>query len=67
MRFHFMGASLCGECLFICFPSQIPLPSKPYWYLLFGASEDEIKEICVTTLRLYARKKVSVANFLPYL
>lgn len=38
---------------------QIPLPSKPQWYLLFGATEDEIKEVCVTTLRLYTRKKVS--------
>lgn len=37
---------------------QIPLPSRPQWYLLFGASEDEIKDICITTLRLYTRKKV---------
>lgn len=37
---------------------QVPLPSKPHWYLLFGATEEEIKEICITTLRLYTRKKV---------
>lgn len=39
---------------------QIPLPSKPHWYLLFGPTEDDIKEVCVTTLRLYTRKKVSL-------
>lgn len=43
--------------------SQIPLPSRPHWYLLFGASEEEIKEICITTLRLYTRKKVVVVFF----
>lgn len=39
--------------------AKIPLPSRPYWYLLFGATEEEIKDICITTLRLYSRKKVS--------
>ncbi len=38
--------------------SQISLPSRPHWYLLFGATEEEIKDICVTTLKLYTRKKV---------
>lgn len=41
---------------------QIPLPSRPHWYLLFGASEDEIKDICITTLRLYTRKKVRLTT-----
>ncbi|KAG2462434.1 CCNL1 protein, partial [Polypterus senegalus] len=36
---------------------EIPLPTRPHWYLLFGATEDEIKEICITTLKLYTRKK----------
>lgn len=42
------------------FPSffQISLPSRPLWYLLFGATEEEIKDICTTTLKLYTRKKV---------
>lgn len=42
--------------------SQIPLPSRPHWYLLFGATEDEIKDICITTLKLYTRKKVRYAT-----
>lgn len=37
---------------------QISLPSRPLWYLLFGATEEEIKDICTTTLKLYTRKKV---------
>lgn len=36
---------------------QIPLPNKPHWFLLFGATEENMQEICVTALRLYTRKK----------
>ncbi|WAR14838.1 CCNL2-like protein, partial [Mya arenaria] len=36
---------------------QVPLPNSPPWFELFGVDEDEIKEICLTILRLYARKK----------
>uniref|UniRef100_A0A8C8DQC3 Cyclin L1a n=1 Tax=Oryzias sinensis TaxID=183150 RepID=A0A8C8DQC3_9TELE len=55
---RFQPETIACACIYLAARVlQIPLPSKPYWYLLFGASEDEIKEICVTTLRLYARKK----------
>ncbi|KAM5163418.1 cyclin-L1 [Mantella aurantiaca] len=36
---------------------QISLPNKPHWFLLFGATEENIQEICATALRLYTRKK----------
>uniref|UniRef100_A0A8C2KXE0 Cyclin L1 n=1 Tax=Cyprinus carpio TaxID=7962 RepID=A0A8C2KXE0_CYPCA len=36
---------------------QIPLPSKPYWYLVFGATKEDIKEICISTMKLYSREK----------
>nr|XP_055057693.1 cyclin-L1 isoform X1 [Misgurnus anguillicaudatus] len=36
---------------------RIPLPSKPHWYLLFGATKEDVKEICVTTMKLYSRNK----------
>lgn len=49
--------------IFFAWFSQMPLPSRPHWYLLFGASEDEIKDICITTLRLYTRKKVMLNCF----
>ena len=37
----------------------MPLPSSPNWYLLFGATDEEIKEICLTTPKLYTRNKVT--------
>lgn len=36
---------------------QIPLPSKPHWFLLFGATKEDIKEICINTMKLYSREK----------
>ncbi|XP_058653798.1 cyclin-L1 isoform X2 [Onychostoma macrolepis] len=36
---------------------QIPLPSKPYWYLVFGATKEDIREICISTMKLYSREK----------
>ncbi|KAL5015182.1 hypothetical protein ScPMuIL_009452 [Solemya velum] len=36
---------------------QIPLPTNPYWFEIFAVSEDEVKEICLTILRLYARAR----------
>ncbi|KAF6718788.1 Cyclin-L1 [Oryzias melastigma] len=55
---RFQPETIACACIYLAARVlQIPLPSKPHWYLLFGANEDEIKEICVTTLRLYTRKK----------
>ncbi|XP_073705766.1 cyclin-L1 isoform X4 [Garra rufa] len=36
---------------------QIPLPSKPHWYLVFGATKEDLKEICISTMKLYSREK----------
>ncbi|KTG31796.1 hypothetical protein cypCar_00031413 [Cyprinus carpio] len=36
---------------------QIPLPSKPHWYLVFGATKEDIREICISTMKLYSREK----------
>ncbi|XP_016365601.1 cyclin-L1 isoform X1 [Sinocyclocheilus rhinocerous] len=36
---------------------QIPLPSKPHWYLVFGVTKEDIKEICISTMKLYSREK----------
>uniref|UniRef100_A0A3Q3F513 Cyclin L1a n=1 Tax=Labrus bergylta TaxID=56723 RepID=A0A3Q3F513_9LABR len=55
---RFQAETIACACIFLAARAlQIPLPSRPNWFLLFGASEEEIKEICVTTLRLYTRKK----------
>lgn len=53
--------NVCWALLNVSLFPQIALPSRPHWYLLFGATEEEIKEICLTTLKLYTRKKVSQA------
>lgn len=36
---------------------QIPLPTKPVWYSLFGVSDDDVNGISLAILRLYARPK----------
>lgn len=37
---------------------KLPLPKNPVWYTLFGATETEIRDICVRILKLYSRPKV---------
>uniref|UniRef100_A0A4W6D3D2 Cyclin L1a n=2 Tax=Lates calcarifer TaxID=8187 RepID=A0A4W6D3D2_LATCA len=55
---RFQAETIACACIYLAARAlQIPLPSRPHWYLLFGASEDEIKDICITTLKLYTRKK----------
>ncbi|TKS81220.1 Cyclin-L1 [Collichthys lucidus] len=55
---RFQAETIACACIFLAARAlQIPLPSRPHWYLLFGATEDEVKEICITTLKLYTRKK----------
>lgn len=39
---------------------KLPLPKAPAWYLVFGVSESEIKDVCLKILRLYARPKPNV-------
>uniref|UniRef100_A0A672GUW9 Uncharacterized protein n=1 Tax=Salarias fasciatus TaxID=181472 RepID=A0A672GUW9_SALFA len=55
---RFQAETIACACIYLAARAlQIPLPSRPHWYLLFGATEEEIKEICITTLKLYTRKK----------
>nr|XP_033486724.1 cyclin-L1a isoform X2 [Epinephelus lanceolatus] len=55
---RFQAETIACACIFLAARAlQIPLPSRPNWYLLFGASEEDVKEVCITTLRLYTRKK----------
>ncbi|GLV38229.1 uncharacterized protein CBL_12875 [Carabus blaptoides fortunei] len=39
---------------------KLPLPRAPAWYLVFGVSELQIKDVCLKILRLYARPKPNV-------
>uniref|UniRef100_A0A3B3U8S0 Cyclin L1a n=1 Tax=Poecilia latipinna TaxID=48699 RepID=A0A3B3U8S0_9TELE len=55
---RFQPETIACACMYLAARAlQIPLPTRPHWYLLFGATEEEIKEICITTLKLYTRKK----------
>ncbi|XP_049581441.1 cyclin-L1a [Syngnathus scovelli] len=55
---RFQAETIACACIFLAARAlQIPLPNKPQWYMLFGASDDDIKEVCITTLKLYTRKK----------
>ncbi|XP_071386776.1 cyclin-L1a isoform X2 [Centroberyx affinis] len=55
---RFQAETIACACIYLAARAlQMALPSRPHWYLLFGATEEEIKEICITTLRLYSRKK----------
>ncbi|XP_077998065.1 cyclin-L1-like [Glandiceps talaboti] len=38
---------------------KIPLPNRPPWYALLGASQEQLQEISLMILRLYARPKKS--------
>ncbi|CAL8373006.1 unnamed protein product [Gadus morhua 'NCC'] len=55
---RFQAETIACACIYLAARAlQMPLPSRPHWYLLFGATEEEIREICITTLKLYTRKK----------
>ncbi|XP_051725771.1 cyclin-L1a isoform X2 [Ctenopharyngodon idella] len=55
---RFQAETIACACIYLAARVlQISLPSRPLWYLLFGATEEEIKDICTTTLKLYTRKK----------
>ena len=42
---------------------QIPLPTRPPWYLLFDVRDEEsLREVAVAVLRLYARPKAHAAR-----
>ncbi|XP_044301188.1 cyclin-L2 isoform X1 [Varanus komodoensis] len=60
VRFH--PESIACACIYLAARTlQIPLPNRPHWFLLFGATEEEIQEICMKILQLYTRKKVDLA------
>ncbi|XP_069466219.1 cyclin-L2 isoform X2 [Ambystoma mexicanum] len=59
---RFPPESIACACIYLAARTlEIPLPNRPHWFLLFGASEEDIQEICCHILRLYTRKKVNLA------
>ncbi|CAH0718006.1 unnamed protein product, partial [Brenthis ino] len=37
----------------------LPLPNNPHWFLLFKATEEDIRDVCIKILQLYKRAKVN--------
>lgn len=60
---RFQPESIACACIYLAARTlEIPLPNRPHWFLLFGATEEEIREICLKILQLYTRKKVDLAH-----
>ncbi|TSL47680.1 Cyclin-L1 [Bagarius yarrelli] len=56
---RFEPETIACACIYLAARTlQIALPTRPHWFLLFGASECDIREICISTLKLYSRKKL---------
>lgn len=61
---RFQPESIACACIYLAARTlEIPLPNRPHWFLLFGATEEEIQEICFKILQLYTRKKVPLYVF----
>ncbi|RUS74883.1 hypothetical protein EGW08_017348 [Elysia chlorotica] len=59
MRFH--PESIACACIYLAARQcQVPLPNSPPWFWLFSVDEEEITQICLSILRLYARSKPSL-------
>ncbi|KAM3920873.1 cyclin-L2 isoform 1-T1 [Leptodactylus fuscus] len=61
VRFH--PETIACACIHLAARTlEICLPNRPHWFLLFGATEEDIQEICFQILRLYTRKKADLTN-----
>ncbi|XP_072442139.1 cyclin-L1-like isoform X2 [Chiloscyllium punctatum] len=61
VRYH--PETIACACIYLAARAlEIPLPNRPHWFLLFGTSEEEMKEICVKILKLYTRKKANLEH-----
>ncbi|KAK3104561.1 hypothetical protein FSP39_004989 [Pinctada imbricata] len=55
---RFQPEIIASACIFLAARQlQVPLPNNPSWYSIFGVQEEDIREICLTILNLYARKR----------
>ncbi|KAL3861354.1 hypothetical protein ACJMK2_007390 [Sinanodonta woodiana] len=55
---RYQPETIACACIFLAARQlQIALPNAPPWFYLFQVDEREIEDICITLLRLYARKR----------
>ncbi|XP_071147771.1 cyclin-L1-like [Mytilus galloprovincialis] len=58
---RFLPETIACACIYLAARQlQIALPDRPSWYSIFNVREDDIQEICLTILRLYARQRPNV-------
>ncbi|XP_077313749.1 cyclin-L2 isoform X1 [Lithobates pipiens] len=58
---RFNPETIACACIYLAARTlEIGLPNRPHWFLLFGATEEDIREICVQILKLYSRKKADL-------
>lgn len=59
---RFQPETIACACIYLAARAlQIPLPTRPHWFLLFGTTEEEIQDICVETLRLIPGKSQTMS------
>ncbi|XP_067092727.1 cyclin-L1-like isoform X3 [Osmerus mordax] len=62
---RFSAETVACACIYLSARSlQIPMPDQPPWFLLFGASEEDLREICGRIMRLYSLPPVSFPSLL---
>ncbi|KAJ8360714.1 hypothetical protein SKAU_G00172390 [Synaphobranchus kaupii] len=60
---RFSAETVACACIYLSARSlQIPLPDQPPWFWLFGATEEDLREICHRILRLYTLPHVSLSK-----
>ncbi|XP_041377853.1 cyclin-L1-like [Gigantopelta aegis] len=56
MKYH--PETIACACIYLAAKQlQIPLPNDPPWFVIFDVKEVDIRDICISLLRLYHRSK----------
>ncbi|XP_031423973.1 cyclin-L2 isoform X2 [Clupea harengus] len=62
---RFRAETVACACIYLSVRFlQIPLPDEPPWFLLFGASEKDLRDICGRILQLYDLPSVPLSKLL---
>lgn len=62
---RYQPETVASACIYLTARKlKLPLPKNPAWFSLFGVTEQEIRDVCLRILRLYARPKVRFLCFL---
>lgn len=60
---RFTPETIACACIFLAARTlKVPLPQRPAWYELFDATYDDIEDVSISILRLYAKPKRKLAH-----